>query len=211
MQMRLTTLAKVATFRQGNRYILRTLLSAVSAIERGKVNWAEWFKEQAYPLTKAVQEGGVLHNDVQEDEEVQELVTFQPNSQDQQFTKKLQNTSMVDASHEENFTKPNEFIAKNVQPNSVGDPNEVWPNSEVVLVTQSMSTGITTNRQANKVVQPNSVGMFVKYEALGFAREGGIDPIQPGDVEYGSFPTLDYYREGTRVEHSLEHEDSMEE
>jgi len=39
--------------------------------------------------------------------------------------------------------------------------------------------------------------MLVKYEALGFVREGGIDPTQPNDVEYGSFPTLEYYREGT--------------
>jgi hypothetical protein len=43
MQMQLRTLAKVATFRQGNHYILRTLLSTISAIERGTVNWAEWF------------------------------------------------------------------------------------------------------------------------------------------------------------------------
>jgi hypothetical protein len=52
--------------------------------------------------------------------------------------------------------------------------------------------------------------MFVKYEALKFAREGGIDPIQLGDIEYGSFPTFDYYREGTKAEYSSEHEDSME-
>lgn len=41
--MRLTTLAKVATFRQGNCYILRTPLSIISAIERGTINWAKWF------------------------------------------------------------------------------------------------------------------------------------------------------------------------
>jgi hypothetical protein len=49
----------------------------------------EHVQEQAYPLTEAVQEGGAPHNDVHEDEEVQEMVTFQPNSQDQQFTEKL--------------------------------------------------------------------------------------------------------------------------
>lgn len=118
---------------------------------------------------------------------------------------------MVDASYEETFTKANEFITKNVQPNSVGYPNEIQLNSEVILVTQLVSTGITTNRQANKVAQPNSVGMFVKYEALRFGGEGGIDPIQPGDVEYGSFPTLDYYREGTRIKYSSKHEDSTKE
>jgi hypothetical protein len=118
---------------------------------------------------------------------------------------------MVDASHEENFTKVDEFTVNNVQPNSAGDPNEVRLNLEVVLVTQPVLTCITTNGQANKIVQPNSVSMFVKYEALRFACEGGINPIQLGDVEYGSFPAIDYYRKGTKVEYSLEHEDSMEE
>jgi hypothetical protein len=60
-----------------------------------------------------------------------------------------------------------------------------------------MSACITTNRQANEVVQPNSIGMLVKYEALKFVHEGGIDPTQPSDVEYGSFPTLEYYKERT--------------
>lgn len=49
----------------------------------------EHVQEQAYPLIEAMQEGGAPHNDVQEDEEVQEMVTFQPNSQDQQFIEKL--------------------------------------------------------------------------------------------------------------------------
>jgi hypothetical protein len=36
-----------------------------------------------------MQEGDVPQNNVQEDEEVQEMVTFQPTLQDQQSTKKL--------------------------------------------------------------------------------------------------------------------------
>jgi hypothetical protein len=32
------------------------------------------------PLSEAVQEGGVPHNEIQKDEEVQEMITFQPNS-----------------------------------------------------------------------------------------------------------------------------------
>jgi hypothetical protein len=42
--MRLTTLVEVATFWQGNRYVLQTLLFIANAIERSTVNWAEWFK-----------------------------------------------------------------------------------------------------------------------------------------------------------------------
>jgi hypothetical protein len=38
MQMRLTTLAKVITFWQGNCYVSRTLLSIISATERGSIN-----------------------------------------------------------------------------------------------------------------------------------------------------------------------------
>ncbi len=56
---------------------------------------------------------------------------------------------------------------------------------------------ITTNRQVKKIVQPNLVGMLIKYEALRFFHEGGIGPTHPNDVEYGSFPTLEYYKEGT--------------
>jgi hypothetical protein len=55
--------------------------------------------EQIYPFIELVHEGGVPHNDVYEDEEVQEMVTSQPNSHDQQSTEKLQDISMVDASH----------------------------------------------------------------------------------------------------------------
>jgi hypothetical protein len=39
--MQLTALAKVATFWQGNRYILGTLLSTMNAIEKGTINWVE--------------------------------------------------------------------------------------------------------------------------------------------------------------------------
>ncbi len=81
--------------------------------------------KQAYPLIEVVHEGGVPHNNVYEDEEVQEMVTSQPNSHDQQSTEKLQDISMVDASHEETIIKANEFRTKNVQPNLVGDPSEV--------------------------------------------------------------------------------------
>jgi len=38
MQMQLTTLAKVTTFWQGNCYVSRTLLSIISATERGSIN-----------------------------------------------------------------------------------------------------------------------------------------------------------------------------
>jgi hypothetical protein len=31
-------------------------------------------------LTKIVQEGGPYHNEIQRDEKVQEMITFQPNS-----------------------------------------------------------------------------------------------------------------------------------
>jgi hypothetical protein len=33
-------------------------------------------REQTYPLTKATQEGGILQNNVQEDEHRHEMVTF---------------------------------------------------------------------------------------------------------------------------------------
>jgi hypothetical protein len=53
--------------------------------------------------------------------------------------------------------------------------------------------------------------MFIKYGAPMFVHEGGIDPTQLGDVEYGSLPTLDYYKEGMGLEYSSKHKDSMEE
>jgi len=74
------------------------------------------------------------------------MFTFQPNSHDQQSTKNLQNISMVDAFHEKTIAKANEFKVKNAQPNSTSDPNEVQPNSKAILVTQPISTSITTNR-----------------------------------------------------------------
>jgi hypothetical protein len=74
-----------------------------------------------------------------------------------------------------------------------------------------VSTNITTNKQVDKVIQPNSIGMFVEYEAPWFVCEGGIDPTQLDDVEYGFLLTLDYYKEGTRIKYSSKHEDSMEE
>jgi hypothetical protein len=48
-------------------------------------------------LTRALQEGGIPQNNVQENKEIQKMVTSQPNSQDQQSIEKLQDTSLVDA------------------------------------------------------------------------------------------------------------------
>jgi hypothetical protein len=42
--MRLMALVEVATFQQGNHYISGILLFAISAIEKGVVNYIEWFK-----------------------------------------------------------------------------------------------------------------------------------------------------------------------
>ncbi len=53
--------------------------------------------------------------------------------------------------------------------------------------------------------------MLVEYGAPRFVHEGGIDLTQLGDVKYGSLLALDYYKKGTIVEFSLEHEDPMEE
>jgi hypothetical protein len=36
--------------------------------------------------------------------------------------------------------------------------------------------------------------MLVKYGTPRFVHEGGINPTQLGDAEYGSLPTLDYYK-----------------
>jgi hypothetical protein len=74
------------------------------------------------------------------------MFTSQPNLEDQQSTKKLQKTSMVDAFHEKTIAKANRSNVKNVQPNSASDPNEVQPNSKTIFVTQPMSASITTNR-----------------------------------------------------------------
>jgi hypothetical protein len=53
---------------------------------------------------------------------------------------------MVDASHEKNVAERDKFKAKNVQPDSVGNPNEIQPNLEAILVTQPMSVNITIER-----------------------------------------------------------------
>jgi len=50
--------------------------------------------------------------------------TFQPNSQDQQSTNKLVDTSMVDASHEEIVLEEDNFRTMNTQLDSIGDINE---------------------------------------------------------------------------------------
>jgi len=73
-----------------------------------------------------------------------------------------------------------------------------------------MMVGTTINRQANEGVQPNSTCILVKYGASWFIHEGGINPTQTSDVKDDSIFALDYYWEGTGVEFSLEHEDSME-
>jgi hypothetical protein len=52
------------------------------------------------------------------------MITFQPNSQDQKPTNILLDASMVDASHGEIIVEEDNFKAKNVQPNSVGDKIE---------------------------------------------------------------------------------------
>jgi hypothetical protein len=49
---------------------------------------------------------------------------FQPNSQDQQSTNILVDTSMVDAYHEEIVLQEDNFRTTNTQLDSVGDINE---------------------------------------------------------------------------------------
>jgi hypothetical protein len=44
MQMWFTTLVKIATFRRGNNYVSKTLLSTINATKRGTITWAKWFK-----------------------------------------------------------------------------------------------------------------------------------------------------------------------
>jgi hypothetical protein len=63
------------------------------------------------------------------------MITSQPNSQDQQSTDILLDTSMVDASHEEIVAQEDDSKAKNVQLDSIGDRNEAQLNSGVVLAT----------------------------------------------------------------------------
>jgi hypothetical protein len=43
----------------------------------------EQIHEQTYLLIETVQEGGPYRSEIQRGEEVQEMITFQPNSQDQ--------------------------------------------------------------------------------------------------------------------------------
>lgn len=116
---------------------------------------------------------------------------------------------MVDESHGETIIKANDFKTKNVQLDLAKDKNESQSNSETILVTQLVSIGTSIDRQVDEEVQPNLVGMFVKYGTLGFIHEVGIDTTQIGDVEDDFILTLDY-QEGKGVEYSLEHEDSME-
>ncbi len=66
---------------------------------------------------------------------MQEMVTSQPNSQNQQSTKEIRDTSLMDSSHEEAVIEANEFKTKDVQPHLISDLNEVQPNLEIVLVT----------------------------------------------------------------------------
>jgi hypothetical protein len=58
----------------------------------------------------------------------------------------LLDTSIVDAFHGEIVAKEDDFRAKNVQPDLVGDKNEVQSNSEVVLATQLMLVGTSIGR-----------------------------------------------------------------
>jgi len=56
----------------------------------------------------------------------------------------------------------------------------------------------------------NLARVLVKYGGLGFSHEGGINITRIGDVKDDFILALDYYQEGTRVEYSSKHEDSME-
>jgi hypothetical protein len=138
------------------------------------------------------------------------IIISQPISQDQQSIDILLDTSMVDTSHEESIIEEDNSRAKNIQLDLIVDRNEAQPNSEIVLVTQSMMVGITIDRQANEGVQLDPTCMLVKYGALRFIHEGGIDPTRTCDVKDDFILALDYYWEGIGVEYSSKHEDSME-
>jgi hypothetical protein len=73
-----------------------------------------------------------------------------------------------------------------------------------------MSIGLIVDRHTDEVVRPYSTSMFVEYGVLGFIHEGGIDPTQTCDARNDFIFVLDYYREGMKVDYSLDHEDSME-
>ncbi len=66
---------------------------------------------------------------------------------------------------------------------------------------QLVSTSTTINRQANEGVQLNSTSMLVKYGALGFTHEGGINLTQTCDVGDDSIFAFDYYWGGMWVEY----------
>ncbi len=108
--------------------------------------------EQAYLLTETMQEGGLFHNEIQRDEEVQEMNTFQPNSQDQQSIDILLDTSMVDASHEETVAEEDDFKTMNVQPNSEGDRSETQLNLGAILATQLVLIHTTIGRHVDEAI-----------------------------------------------------------
>jgi hypothetical protein len=56
-----------------------------------------------------------------------------------------------------------------------------------------VSIGTTIGRQVNEGVQLDSPGMLVKYFALGFTHEGGIDLTRTCDVRDDFIFALDYY------------------
>jgi hypothetical protein len=91
------------------------------------------------------------------------MVTSPSNLQDQQSTGRLLDISMVDAFHEETVTNANAFKAKNIQLDSTGTKNEVQPNAQAILVSQSMLANTTINRHGNEVDQLNSTGMLGEY------------------------------------------------
>jgi hypothetical protein len=63
---------------------------------------------------------------------------------------------MLDASHEEIVVEEDDFIATNVQLDSIGDKNEIQPNLGAVPVTQLVSAGTTINRHVDEAIQLNS-------------------------------------------------------
>jgi hypothetical protein len=52
--------------------------------------------------------------------------------------------------------------------------------------------------------------MFIEYGTPRFIHDGGIDPTQTCDVRDDYLLTFDYYQEGTSIEYSSKHKDSME-
>ncbi len=68
----------------------------------------------------------------------------------------------------------------------------------------------TIVKQTNELVRPNSIGMLIKYAALGFIQEGGVDPTQTSDAKDKSILVINFYQDKMKVEYSSKHEDSME-